>query len=287
MLCIKEGEPMAELYEQGNIRTGDGLDLFFCRNIPNRPRGIVVFLHSVAEHSGRYREVAAGLKEAGYGVYRFDCRGHGRSDGARGDVQGFLDYVCDADLVVERARAHFPGLPVFLAGHSMGALVAVAYAVLHPGKLRGEITAGAAVRLPPALGFLNGGTNRRERGDERFSMVMPYWKAGEDGSWQDDGLMLDSVTVRLAGNVWLYGADWFRARAGEVETPLFILHGEEDSFVPPEYSRWLYDSVGSKDRTLRLYPRRGHRLLNERDDVLQDVIGWLDRRTAPVARAVP
>ena len=271
---------MAELYEQGNIRTGDGLELFFCRNIPHRPRGIVVLLHSAAEHSGRYREVAAGLKEAGYAVYRFDCRGHGRSDGPRGDLQAFQDYVCDADLVVEHARAQFPGLPVFLAGHSMGALVAVAYAAQHPGKLCGEVTAGAAVRLPPALSFLDGGTNRRERGDERFSMMMPYWKAGEADSWQDDSLMLDSVTVRLAGNVWLYGADWFRERAKDVEAPLFILHGEEDSFVPPEQSQWLYDSVASKDRTLRVYPRRGHILLKERDDVLQDVIGWLDGHTA-------
>lgn len=273
---------MAEMYEQGNLRTCDGLALFFCRNIPNRPRGIVVLLHSVAEHSGRYRDVAAALKEAGYGVYRFDCRGHGRSDGARGDVQAFLDYVGDADLMVEHARRNFPGLPVFLVGHSMGGFVAVAYAALHPGKLNGEITAGAAVRMPPALGFLNGGTNGRERGDERFSLLM---EEVERYAWRDDALMLDSVTVRLAGNVWLYGVDWFSGKVREVDTPLFILHGEEDGFIPPACSRWLYDSVSSLDKSMRVYPGRGHVLLKKRDEVLEDIIDWLDDRTAPPRKA--
>ncbi|MBQ4616420.1 MAG: lysophospholipase [Mailhella sp.] len=269
---------MAEMFEQGVIRTNDGLNLFYRRDIPRRPKGIVVLLHSLAEHSGRYDEVALRLNKAGYGVYRFDCRGHGRSDGPRGDVQNFHDYVQDTDVVVDRARRENPESPVFLVGQSMGGFVAAAYAAEHPGKLAGEVTVGAAVRRMPALDFLDDERRHRlrERGDERFSLMLPYWKDRGYDSWSSDRLILDSVTVRLAGNVWLYGADWFAPRMKDVVTPLFILHGEDDELVPSETAKWFYDGVSSQDRTLRTYPHLANGMLERDGDILGDIVAWLD-----------
>ncbi len=269
---------MAEIFECGALRTPDGLNLYLRRDIPHRPRGIAVLLHSLGEHGGRYEAAAEKLSSAGYAVYRFDFRGHGRSDGPRGDVQSFQDYLSDVDTVVEHARKAFPALPLFLIGHSMGGLVAAAYAAEHPGKVDGEVTAGAAVRLMPALDFLKGCSRycHGERGDERFSFVMPYWQEGGAEAWREDRFMLDSVTVRLAGRVWIQGADWFAPRMKDVTTPLFILHGEEDCLVPPEASKWFYDGVSSQDRTLNLYPERGHMLLGGDSDVLDDIAAWLD-----------
>jgi alpha-beta hydrolase superfamily lysophospholipase len=123
---------MAEIFECSTLRTSDGLNLFLRRDIPRRPRGIAVILHSLGEHSGRYEAAAEKLKNGGYAVYRVDFRGHGRSDGPRGDVQDFRDYLIDIDTVVRYARKVFPALPLFLIGHSMGGLVAAAYAAEHP-----------------------------------------------------------------------------------------------------------------------------------------------------------
>lgn len=268
---------MAEMFEQGTIRTGDGLNLFFRRDIPRRPKGIAVLLHALAEHSGRLEAMTRALNGAGYGVYRFDCRGHGRSDGPRGDVQSFHDYVLDAGLVVEHARRAFPDRPLFLIGQGMGGLVAASYAAEHPDFLAGEVTLGAAMRLFPALEFLTEETRQRhrERGDERFSLMLPQWRERGEEPWSADRFMLDSVTVRLAGNVWLYGADWFEPRMKDVVTPLFILHGEDDTLVPPEASRWFYEGVSSPDRSLRTYPHLSERL-DSGSEALGDIIHWLD-----------
>ena len=269
---------MAEIFATGLLRTEDGLNLYLRRDIPRKARAIVLLLHSLGEHSGRYDIMTARLNKAGYGVFRFDFRGHGRSDGPRGDVQDFRDYLRDVDTVVEYAHKSFPELPLFLLGHSMGALVGAAYAVEYPDKVSGEVTSGAALRMMPALEFLKGGTRYRhkERGDERFSLVMPYWQEGDTSAWNEDGNMLDSVTVRLAGNVWIQGADWFAPRMKELNTPLLILHGEQDCLVPPEVSRWFYEGVSSPDRRLRLYPMLGHSLLGEDGEVLDDIVAWLD-----------
>ena len=278
---------MAEIFECVNLRTPDGLNLYLRRDIPHRPRGIVVLLHSLGEHGGRYEAAAEKLSSAGYAVYRFDFRGHGRSDGPRGDVQSFQDYLIDVDAAVEHARKAFPALPLFLIGHSMGGLVAAAYAAEHPGSVDGGVTTGAAVRLMPALDFLKGCSrySHGERGDERFSFVMPYWQEEGAEAWREDRFMLDSVTVRLAGRVWIQGADWFAPRVKDVTAPLLILHGEEDCLVPPEASKWFYESVSSQDRTLNLYPKRGHLLLGGYSDVLDDIAAWLDahgRREVPL-----
>lgn len=268
---------MAEIFECGTMRTRDGLNLYFRLNRPRRPKALVIFLHSLGEHCGYYEDMTEKLNEAGYGVCRFDCRGHGRSDGPRGDVQDFQDYLRDVDTVVELVRKAFPGLALFLMGHSMGGLVAAAYAAEYPGKVDGGITAGAAVRMMPALEFLKRDARyyHRERGDERFSFVIPRQKTRTTDKGED-GLVLDSVTVRLAGRVWIEGADWFASHRKDITAPLFILHGESDGLVPPEASKWLYDGIASEDRALRLYPERGHSLLEGDAEVLGDIVAWLD-----------
>ena len=270
---------MPEIFDTGSLRTEDGLTLYFRRDIPLRPRALVLLLHSLGEHSGRYEAMTARLKAAGYGVIRFDFRGHGRSDGPRGDVQDFQDYLRDTDAAVERARKDFPDLPLFLLGHSMGALVAASYAVEHPNKIDGEVTSCAALRLMPALEFLRGCSRHRhgERGDERFSFVMPDRQAGASTAWSEDSPMLDSVTVRLAGAVWIQGADWFASHMKALTTPLLILHGKEDVLVPPEVSQWFYDGVSSPDRSLHVYPEQGHSLLVKDGRVFDDIVQWLDQ----------
>lgn len=267
---------MADIFEDGFLRTEDGLNLYLRRDIPHRPRALILLLHSLGEHSGLYSAAAARLNRAGYGVYRLDFRGHGRSDGPRGDVQNFEDYLRDTDAAVESARRAFPGLALILLGHSMGALVAASYAVAFPGKVDGEVSTCGALRMIPALEFLRGCSRHThsERGDERFSLLLP--KRQEADNWQDDRQRLDSVTVRLAGKVWIQGADWFAPRMKELTTPLLILHGEDDSLVPPEISRWFYEGVSSQDRRLRLYPAQGHSLLKEDGEALDDIIAWLD-----------
>ena len=267
---------MADIFEDGFLRTEDGLNLYLRRDIPHRPRALILLLHSLGEHSGLYCAAAARLNKAGYGVYRLDFRGHGRSDGPRGDVQNFEDYLRDTDTAVEYARRAFPGLALILLGHSMGALVAASYAVAFPSKVDGEVSTCGALRMIPALEFLRGCSRHThsERGDERFSLLLP--ERQETDSWQDDRQRLDSVTVRLAGKVWIQGADWFAPRMKELTTPLLILHGEDDSLVPPEISRWFYEGVSSQDRRLRLYPAQGHSLLKEDGEALDDIIAWLD-----------
>ena len=71
-------------------------------------------------------------------------------------------------------------------------------------------------------------------------------------------------------------------RSEELRTPLLILHGTADRVAAVEASRELFQRARTEEKTLRLYQGLYHEVLNEpeREQVLADLIEWLDRRVA-------
>jgi alpha-beta hydrolase superfamily lysophospholipase len=143
----------------GHFASTDGTGLYceWFAAATQRPRGAALVMHGYAEHCGRYHEVARTLTDAGLPTLAFDFRGHGRSEGQRGHVRRFRDYLDDLDAgLAELARrvrdAHGPEreLPVLLCGHSNGSLIALR-ALADPTR---EPTAvAAAVLSSPFLGL--------------------------------------------------------------------------------------------------------------------------------------
>ena len=102
----------------------DGTQLYGEWYETNSPLGTAVVLHGYSEHCGRYREVAQQLRLMGLSVLAYDMRGHGRSEGARGYIQGFHQYLQDLYAALAVAKSRSPE-PIFLVAHSNGALVAL------------------------------------------------------------------------------------------------------------------------------------------------------------------
>jgi alpha-beta hydrolase superfamily lysophospholipase len=67
------------------------------------------------------------------------------------------------------------------------------------------------------------------------------------------------------------------ARMSRIELPVLIIHGSEDRLSNPQGSTLLYESVSSKDKTLKFYQGFFHELLNEpgREQALKDIEEWL------------
>lgn len=113
------------------------------------PRGLVVLVHGLGEHVARYDAIARTLNAMGLTVVGGDHRGHGRSGGLRGHVDGYDEYTADLECVVRHARGTVGDeLPWFLLGHSMGGLITVRYL----GDAR-RIQPAGAVLSNPQLGL--------------------------------------------------------------------------------------------------------------------------------------
>jgi len=130
------------------LGAADGTALFVSDYLlpSSSARGSIVLLHGLGEHSGRYRHIAQFFNECGLSVRCFDHRGHGRSQGARGDVINGDPMLQDCQVVLDQFAAQFRQ-PPFLFGHSMGGLFAARYALSGRSRLRGLIVSSPALAL--------------------------------------------------------------------------------------------------------------------------------------------
>src|SRR5437773_6949017 len=117
-------------------------DRFLQSQRASSSKAVVALVHGLAEHQGRYGHVVAALVAAGYDVHSVDLAGHGKSEGFPGRVSGHDDWVDDVSALVESARAGAGDRPLFLVGHSLGALVSAAYVARNPDSVDGLILSG-------------------------------------------------------------------------------------------------------------------------------------------------
>ncbi len=107
------------------------------------PVGVVIVVHSIAEHSGRYHELAELFNRAGFTVMAPDLRGHGQtSDATRrglGRLRGGRAIIDGAHLLRNAATEVAGEVPVFVVGHSAGSLVELAYLVSHSAGIGGAV----------------------------------------------------------------------------------------------------------------------------------------------------
>ena len=126
------------------IPSFDGTKLFLKKEAAADASAICVIVHGLCEHQGRYDYLADLFHTSGIGTYRFDHRGHGRSEGEESYYGNYNEMLDDVNVIVDKAIEENPGLPVFLLGHSMGGFAVSLYGAKYPDKaLKGIVTSGA------------------------------------------------------------------------------------------------------------------------------------------------
>lgn len=91
----------------------------------NKPVGSIIIVHGLEEHSGRYDPFARFLTSKGFTVYSSDLPGHGVSSSPYGHIDSFNEFFETVETLMNIANIEFPDLPLYLFGHSMGALVSI------------------------------------------------------------------------------------------------------------------------------------------------------------------
>jgi alpha-beta hydrolase superfamily lysophospholipase len=240
-----------------------------------QPTGQVVIAHGFAEHSGRYAHVAAALKARGLSVWAPDHRGHGHSEGERANIESVWAAVDDLDLFVDLVRSQAPDGPLFLIGHSMGGLIATAYAELHQDRLSGLVLSGALVHIAPELLAL---ADLDEIPDLGLADAVSSDPAVVQAYKEDPLVYLGPPPrgfLQAAGQV-----DEVRNRMAEISLPLLAMHGSGDLLVSPQALQDLFTGVSSADRTAVLWPGMWHEIFNEpgQADVIEVVGDWITKR---------
>ena len=297
-------------------KAADGERIFSRRWAGEAPKAVLVIAHGMAEHSARYDELATFLAEAGYAVFMNDHRGHGqtaKTDGWFAEENGWAAAVEDLRDLAGEAAGQYPGLPVFLMGHSMGSFLARSYIARYGGELAGCVLSGTAgpnpaVKTAKALASLQ----CRLRGSQSPGRLLNRVAFGSYNkrikapvnqfAWlsSDDQVCLAYAADPKCGFPFTAGGfrdlftgleevtspDW----PGRVpkDLPVFLFAGDQDPVgaygAGPAQVAESLRAAGVRDVTLTLYPGMRHECHNEigREKVYETLLNWLDDRACAV-----
>ena len=239
------------------------------------PRWVVVLAHGYGEHVGRYEHVAQDLLAHGAAVHGLDHHGHGGSEGERALVEDFGALLADLDLVVDRAAAAHPGVPLVLLGHSLGGLIATRYA-----QTRGERLDGLVISAPVIGG--NPDIEALLDMDPIPEVPIPPEALSRDPevgrAYAEDPLVYHGPFKRQTLEA-LFGAVRDVAAGPSLGAlPTLWIHGELDGLAPLQPTRDAVARLRGERFEEHVYPGAMHEVLNETNnaEVLGHVKGFLD-----------
>jgi len=277
-------------------------------------RGVVQIVHGMAETALRYQRFAGKLTENGYVVYAFDQRGHGKTAGSLDQVGVFADHgmerlVEDQHEIGGLIRREYPQLPVLMFAHSMGSFVGQGY-IQNYSDLAGIVLSGSNGKqgLLLSMGRFLAQREVKKTGRAKASPKLTqlsfgsFNKAFKPNRTNFDWLSRDNDEVDkyiadpYCGGVFSAGffADLTQfllaiqnpenVKKVSVRLPILLISGAKDPVSNEgkgvRILEKTYRTHGVSDLTCRLYPEARHELLNEtnRNEVMDDVVGWLDQR---------
>jgi acylglycerol lipase len=260
------------------------------------PRAVVLIVPGFKSHSGRYAWAGEQLAKAGLAVYALDLRGRGKSRGRAYAVVDFDEYVDDVETVAAAVQTKEAGLPLFVVGHSAGAVVALLYTLRHEHYISGVVAMSIAQELP-APGFALSAF-------KVLSKIVPHapiLRLRSDEFTRDQGVLASmNADPMIAGETEPLQTVAALVRAGErlqmeiaqLNVPVLFMHGSGDHAARPSGSKHLYESAGSLDKQLVIYDDVRHEPLADlgRERVLGDLLKWLDnhaRKANTVGRSAP
>ena len=272
---------------EGTFQGDASLELYYQSWHPtDQPKAVLVVIHGVGEHSDRYLNVVDNLVPEGYVLYAYDQRGHGKSPGQRGYLESWDEYRSDLKQFLDLVHQREPGLPVFMYGHSHGALIALDFLINESNNLSGALVSGSPLASDDAASpMLVAAAKILSRVWPTFSLDSPINPAQLScdarvvQKYQDDPAVFKILTARW-GTEYLKTQDEVRAQASKIDVPILIIHGGEDSLCDPQGSQYLYEQVSSTDKTLKIYPSYFHEIHNEPGHitVIQDMNEWMSAR---------
>jgi acylglycerol lipase len=273
-------------HQEGYLKSNRATDIYYQCWLPeDEPKAVLLIAHGLAEHSGRYMNLVNHFVPDGYAVYAIDHFGHGKSEGKRVFVERFQDFTKTLKIYFDAIREWQPEKPIFLIGHSMGGLIGAAYLLEHQNELAGAVLSGPALKISDQISkavILAG---------KIFSVPMP--KAGisqlnfegisrdpavVDAYINDPLVYTGKITARLAAEL-IKAIGHVAEHGTKISLPIMMAQGSEDIIVDPGGAQFLYDLVGSEDKTVNLYGGLYHEIFNEPEhkQVLNDVNQWLEK----------
>jgi len=240
----------------------------------------IILVHGLGEHIRRYSLWADKFISKGYGFIGVDLPGHGNSEGRRGVMNSYKLAAEMIDIQIRELKKTFPGIPVFLYGHSLGGTIVLQYVLQNKPQIKGVIVTSPWLRLSfePSKAKLKLVSIMK---GIMPSLVQPSGLIVEHvshdpaviDSYKNDPLNHNKISVGLVHST-ISAAEYSLSHASELKLPLLLIHGSDDLITSPEGSREFASKTPLAE--LKIWPGGYHELQNElfKDDVFGFIENW-------------
>ncbi|KAF7351004.1 Hydrolase-4 domain-containing protein [Mycena sanguinolenta] len=280
---------------------------------PSESKAVLVFIHGFAEHVGRYTEAHPQFAARGINVFTFDQRGFGKTaldtkNKSKSSVYGKTSgeqQLDDVQWAIDHAKKEFPGLPVFLSGHSMGGGEVLNFPLRRDAAgLAGIIASSPLVhqtkpasKIARAAGGLAAGVvpyfTIPAPLDYNVSLSCEVTKSQQTENAQElshddsynkmcskDPLSKLQGSLRGISDMLNWGEELLRINYKKWPNtlPILFVHGTGDQITSYTSVKEFHDKIVADDKSIILYDDGFHELVHEpahREKLLNDEIAWM------------
>jgi len=279
-------------HDEGWTAAADGTRLYWQRHVPDdKPRAELLFVHGLAEHSGRYSHVMRYFAQEGFDCWTLDYRGHGKSPGLRVHVNRFDEFLLDIAAAHRLVRAEQTRLPLYLVGHSQGGLLVLRHVLTQPDGV--ESIDGIIVSSP----FLGMHPDAAPSAPlhvvanivSTFSPKLMFSKVAEPSflsrnpqvaeAYVNDPLVSNTVSARWFTEVLRAQADTLK-RAPNLALPALVMQSGDDRLADPAATRAWVAAAPAELVDYVEWDGLYHEMFNEpeKEQVFEKMEEWLAKR---------
>jgi alpha-beta hydrolase superfamily lysophospholipase len=267
-----------------NIKLSNGQVLSGMIQSPGEnTKAVIILIHGLGEHIQRYIYWADLFKKEGFGFVGVDLPGHGRSEGKRGNIKSYALIGEMIDILLKSCNQTFPGIPVYIYGHSLGGGIVLDYLLRRKPRVKGAIVTSPWLRLsfePARIKLIMSSVMKNLLPGLIQPSGLNVSHISHDEAvvekYKTDPLVHGKISVSLFHGA-MTAAKYSLTHASELKVRTLILHGSDDMITSPEGSREFAEKTGMAE--LKIWEGGYHELHNEpfKDEVFKYIMNWINR----------
>lgn len=270
---------------EGNFNGVRDINIYYQGWLPKGDvKAVLLVIHGLGEHSGRYMNVVNHFVPLGYAVYSFDHIGHGKSDGEREVIERFSDFTEPLAIFLKLVKDLQKDKLIFLLGHSLGGTIVSYFLLDHQTEFKGAVISAPLVEAGESVSAFTIAVSKflSKVAPRMGVMALDATAISSDPlvvqAYINDPLVFHGKTPARIGAEMLSAMERINSEVSKISLPFIVVQGADDKLVHPNGAQMLFDKASSKDKSLEIYPGMFHEVFNEpnRLRVLKDVEIWLE-----------
>lgn len=259
--------------------------------VVQKQKGVLLCLHELGMHAGRFEDLGKRMAGEGYSVYAMDLRGFGawRTVPGKESQMSIERSIADTKQALEALKEKNKGLPIFLLGEAMGGAMALKIAAEYPQLVQGVISSAP--------------------GGEHFNTVNNYLQVGtkvltgqnnKDANMAEGligmGTPRESLQRDIKSDPWvrmdltpkeLMSCQFFMYKTRSFakmikEKPVMIVQGARDGESKPQGAEKISDDLATKDKQFLVVKEGDHYVYQDsqvNENVMKDTLSFLDKHS--------